>query len=169
MSYSYSHAGNEFLRMLNECVVVEDSDGTKIRSRTDEDNSQLLLSFVPQFELEFVNDIEVMLETQCSDAVGFDKTMPWDFGNEHQPDGFIQSAVRKNNPSSVLVIPQCCGQYSGKWQELLMTEFPKVTWYFPRLDDFCDNIHNHFDDLVRNLLDAGIVKVVPVLVDAVAV
>ncbi|GEM_PF-5994931 len=169
MSYSHSHTGNQFLLMLNSRIVVEDSEGTKVRRRTSEDNSQLQLSFVPQFELVFVNDIEVMLETQCSDAVGFDRTMPWDFGNELEPEGYIQMYVRKNNPSSVLVIPQCCGQYSGKWQELLMTEFPKVTWYFPRLDDFCDNIHDHCDDLVRNLLDAGIVKVVPVSVDAVAV
>ena len=57
---------------------------------------------------------------------------------------------------TVLVIAECCGQYSDLFQERLKVLYPKITWVFPNIADYCD--YKLYEKAGKDLEQLGVLK-----------
>ncbi|HEY4517819.1 MAG TPA: hypothetical protein VJI74_02925 [Candidatus Paceibacterota bacterium] len=79
-------------------------------------------------------------------------------GNKELPNPvfFFLRAGLKIKTGSVLLLSNCCGQYSREFLAELKKMLPEVEWIAPLHGDFCTNLY--LKRLVDSLVDIGILK-----------
>ena len=58
--------------------------------------------------------------------------------------------------ATIMVIADCCGQYSPKFQQNLRNMYPHMNWLFPRHGDYSERID--WKHLADRLVEQGIVS-----------
>ena len=109
-------------------------------------------------EHSFTEPVDLIFVGTCSHghSKGFFQHTTKELGEFRE--GYFTFVVRRNpRAKTILVISECCGQYSAEFQEGLRQEIPEIMWIFPRHTDYCAQ-DLRVAEVARDLIDAGIIS-----------
>jgi hypothetical protein len=165
-------SAKEFLEELHSTLLVKAPDVIENRKISVEKSPELF----PSDRLDFNIDVDLVICGPCSSSTwGTDEPTNERFpmgrisGPKGQPDkSWLHEILKKQKPEpkSVLVYASCCGCYNREFKRVVEASFPDITWHFPNVSDLNDQMHHAYYRLARNLLAAGVLKIVPAVVPA---
>jgi hypothetical protein len=108
----------------------------------------------------FTQEIEVVILGSCSSG----------HGNFYDPEvglSTVDGGAKMNLKfwchhlngikGNVLILTECCGQYTESQLRELRDEFPEICFIAPRIRDYYDRIQ--FEEIREDLVKAGVIKV----------
>ena len=159
----FVHTMASWLHLANRWVVAENGE---VRLKTDEEHGGQSVMFAQQI-VASETPVDLVIVGTCSTGLFVQEASEeFPMGECGVAEGaprksWLHAMIEHYDAKSVAIFPECCGNYSKSYEELLRRSFPEVRFIFLDVPDFYDQPERRYDRVIAAAIEAGIAKLAP--------